>query len=53
MRESKTENLAKQFTLHSEEAYSEPFPTCKQGGYLIIAGNYFHKNIDLRYLKRF
>ena len=51
-RESKTENLAKQFTLHSAEAYSEPFPTSKQGGYL-IGGNYFHKNIHLRCLKRF
>ena len=52
-RDSKTENLAKQFPLHSAEAYSEPFPTCKQGGYLIIGGNYFHKNIPLRCLKRF
>ena len=52
-RESKTENLAKQFTLHSAEAYSEPFPTCKQGGYLITGGNYFHKNIHLRCLKKF
>ena len=34
------QNLAKQFTLHSAEAYSEPFPTSKQGGYL-IGGNYF------------
>ena len=47
------QNLAKQFTLHSTEAYSEPFPTSKQGGYLIIGGNYFHKNIHLRCLKRF
>ena len=46
------QNLAKQFTLHSAEAYSEPFPTSKQGGYL-IGGNYFHKNIHLRCLKRF
>ena len=52
-RESKSENLAKQFTLHSAEAYSERFPTCKQRGYLIIGGNYFHKNIHLRCLKRF
>ena len=51
--ESKTENLAKQFTIHSAEAYSDPFPTFKQGGYLIIGGNYFHKNIHLRCLKRF
>ena len=36
------QNLAKQFTLHLAEAYSEPFPTSKQGGYL-IGGNYFHK----------
>ena len=46
------QNLAKQFTLHSEEAYSEPFPIPKQGGYL-IGGNYFHKNIHLKCLKRF
>ena len=52
-RESKTENFAKQFTLHSAETYSEPFPTCKQEGYLIIGGNYFHKNVHLRCLKRF
>ena len=36
-------NLAEQFTLHSAEAYPEPFPKSKQGGYL-IGGNYFHKN---------
>ena len=35
-------NMAKQFTLHSAEAYSEPFPTSKQGGYL-IGGNFFTK----------
>ena len=52
-RESKTENLAKQSTVHSAEAYSEPFPTSKQGGYLIIGDNYFHKNIYVRCLKRF
>ena len=46
------QNLAKQFTLHLAEAYSEPFPTSKQGGYL-IGGNYFHKNLHLRCLKRF
>ena len=45
-------NLAKQFTLHSAEAYSEPFPTSKQGGYL-VGGNYFHKKVHLRCLKRF
>ena len=33
---------AKQFILHSAEAYSEPVPTSKQGGYL-IGGNYFPK----------
>ena len=44
-------NIYKQFTLHSAEAYSEPFPTSKQGGYL-IGGNYFHKKTDLRCLKR-
>ena len=52
-RESKTENLAKQFTLHSAEAYSEPFPTSKQGWYLIIGDNYFYKNIYFRCFKRF
>ena len=36
------QNLAKQFTLHSAEAYSEPFPTSKQGGYL-IGGDCFQK----------
>ena len=34
--------MAKQFTLHSAEAYSEPFPTSKQGDHL-IGGNYCHK----------
>ena len=34
------------------EAYSEPFPTPKQGGYL-TGGNYFHKNIHVRCLTRF
>ena len=43
--------MTKQFTLHSAEAYSEPFPTSKQGVYL-IAGNYFHKKLHLRCLKR-
>ena len=32
------QNLAKQFILNSAEAYSEPFPTSKQGVYL-IGGN--------------
>ena len=50
--ERKEQNLAKQFTLHSAEAYSEPFPTPKQGGCL-IGGNYIHKKIHLRCLKRF
>ena len=45
-------NLTKQFTLHSAESYSEPFPTSKQGGYL-VGGNYFHKKVHLRCLKRF
>ena len=45
-------NIYKQFTLHSAEAYSEAFPTSKQGGYL-IGGNYFHKKLHLRCLKRF
>ena len=52
-RESKTESLAKLFTLYSAEAYSEPFPTSKEGGCLTIGGKYFHKNIHLRCLKRF
>ena len=39
-------NQANQFTLHSAEAYSEPFPTSKQGGYL-VGGNYFHQNFIL------
>ena len=45
-------NLAEQFTLHSAEAYSEPFLTSKQEGYL-IGGNYLHKKLHLRCLKRF
>ena len=44
--------MAKQLTLHSEEMYSEPFSTSKQEGYL-IRGNYFHKKLYLRCLKRF
>ena len=43
--------MTKQFTLHSE-AYSEPFPTYKQGSYL-IGSNYFHRKLHLRCLKRF
>ena len=46
------QNLAKQFTLHSAEVFSEPFSTSKQEGYL-IGGNYFRKNIHARCLKRF
>ena len=46
------ENMAKQFTLHSAEVFSEPFPTSKQRGY-VIGGNFFHKNHRLRCLKRF
>ena len=42
-------NMAKQFTLHLAEACPEPFPASKQGGYL-IRGNYFDKNLDLRYV---
>ena len=34
--------MAKQFALHSPEAYSEAFPTSKQGVYL-IEDNYLHK----------
>ena len=48
--EEREQNLVKQFTLHSANAYSEAFPTSKQGVYL-IEGNYFHKNIHLRCLK--
>ena len=44
--------MTKQFTLHSEEVYSEPFPTSKQDGYL-SGGNYFHKKLHLTCLKRF
>ena len=44
--------MAQQFTLHSAEAYSEPFPTSKQGGYL-IGDNYFYKKLHLRCLKKF
>ena len=43
------QNLAKQFTLHLAETYSEPFPTSKPGGYL-IGGNYFHKKLQLQVL---
>ena len=39
-------------SLHSAEAYSEPFQTSKQGDYL-LGGNYFHKKLHLRHLKRF
>ena len=46
------QNMTKQFPLHLAEAYSEPFSTCKQGGYL-IGGSYFHKKLHLRCLKRF
>ena len=41
------QKLAKQFTLHSVEDYSEPFQTSKQGGYL-FGGNYFRKSLHLR-----
>ena len=37
---------------NSAEAYSEPFPKSKPGRYL-IGGNYFHKKLYLRCLKRF
>ena len=46
------QNLAKEFILHSAEAYSEPFPMSTQGGYL-IGGRYFHKKLLLRCLKKF
>ena len=39
---NKNQKLAKQFTLHSAEAYSEPFQTSKQEGYL-FGGNHFRK----------
>ena len=51
-RERERESKTWPSSLHSAEACSEPFPTSKQGGYLIGA-NYFHKNIHLRCLKRF
>ena len=38
--------LVKQFTLHSAEAYSQPFQTSKEGGYL-FGGNYFRQNFIL------
>ena len=44
--------MTKQFTLHSAEAYAEPFPTSKQGRYL-IGGNYFLKKHHLKCLKTF
>ena len=40
------QTLVKQFTLHSAEAYSEPFQTSKQSGYL-FGGNYFRQNFIL------
>ena len=46
------QKLAKQFTLHSAEAFSEPFQTSKQGVYL-FGGNYFRKKLHLRCLTRF
>ena len=39
-------------SLHLAEVYSETFPTFKQGGYF-IGGNYFHRKLHLRFLKRF
>ena len=45
------QNLARQFPLHSAEAYSELFPTSKYERYL-IGGSYFHKYIHIRCLKR-
>ena len=47
-----SQTLAKQFTLYSSKAYSEPFQTAKQGGYL-FGGNYFRKKLHLRSLTRF
>ena len=44
--------MDKKFTLHSAEAYSEPFPTFKQEGYL-TGGNCFHKKLHLKCLKSF
>ena len=37
------QNLVKQFTLDSVEAFSEPSQVSKQGGYL-LGGNCFRKN---------
>ena len=45
-------DLAQQFTLHSAEAYSQPYQTSKQGGYLLRV-NCCHKKLDLRCLAGF
>ena len=53
------QKLAKQFTLHSTEAYSELFQASKPGGnyfqgnYYLFGGNYFRKKLHLRCLTRF
>ena len=41
--------MTKQFTLNSAKAYSEPYLTSKQRGYL-IGGNYFHKKLCFEYV---
>ena len=43
--------MTKQFALHSEEAYSEPFPTSKRGGYLLLEITIFRKNSILMFEK--
>ena len=40
------QNLAKQFTLHSVEAYSELFQTCKPGGYLFGKKSFKKKKFE-------
>ena len=39
--------ITKQFTLHSTEAYSEPFPTSKRGGYLSLEVTISKKKLHL------
>ena len=41
------QNLAKQFTLHSVEAYSEPFQTYKPGGYLFGKESFKKKSLKV------
>ena len=43
--------MTKQFTLHSAEAYSEPSPTSKRGGYLSMEVTFFTKSSILMFEK--